>query len=65
MCCRYLTCACMPMVRVPMSLTEPQAAFLRAQAASLGISVQDLIRRIIDNTRLPATPNPAPKESNS
>jgi hypothetical protein len=33
------------------SLTEPQAAFLKEEAARLGISVADLIRRIIDQYR--------------
>jgi hypothetical protein len=30
------------------SLTEPQDAFLKREAERLGISVADLIRRIID-----------------
>lgn len=36
-----------------MSVTfwEPQAAFLKAEAERLGISVSDLIRRIIDQHR--------------
>lgn len=37
--------------RLSISLTEPQLAFLRAEAERLGISVADLIRRIIDQHR--------------
>jgi hypothetical protein len=33
------------------SLTEPQFQFLKAEAERLGISVSDLIRRIIDQYR--------------
>jgi hypothetical protein len=33
------------------SLTDPQDAYLRTEAAQLGISVADLIRRIIDQHR--------------
>jgi Ribbon-helix-helix protein, copG family len=33
------------------SLTEPQIAWLRAESARLGISVSDMIRRIIDEHR--------------
>jgi hypothetical protein len=32
-------------------LTEPQLKFLKAEAAKLGISMSDLIRRIIDQYR--------------
>jgi hypothetical protein len=32
-------------------LTDPQTAFLNAEAARLGITVADLIRRIIDQHR--------------
>jgi hypothetical protein len=32
-------------------LTDPQIAFLQAEAARLGITVADLIRRIIDKHR--------------
>jgi hypothetical protein len=41
------------------SLTAPQNAFLKAEAARLGISVSDLIRRIIDQHRSAATGSPA------
>lgn len=33
------------------SLTEPQLAFLKEEAERLGISVGDLIRRIVDQYR--------------
>ena len=33
------------------SLTEPQIAFLKAEAAKFGISVSELIRRIVDKYR--------------
>jgi hypothetical protein len=38
------------------TLTDPQAVFLKEEAARLGISVSDLIRRIVDAYRenLPA-----------
>ena len=32
-------------------LTDPQAAYLKAEAERLGISVADLVRRIIDQHR--------------
>jgi hypothetical protein len=41
----------MAMQKRMVSLTEPQVAFLKAEAARLGISVADLIRRIIDQYR--------------
>lgn len=37
--------------RQMISLTEPQTDFLKAEAARLGISMSDLIRRIIDQHR--------------
>jgi hypothetical protein len=33
------------------TFTEPQAAYLKDEAARLGISVADLVRRIIDHYR--------------
>jgi hypothetical protein len=33
------------------ALTEPQISFLKKEAGQLGISVSDLIRRIIDRYR--------------
>lgn len=33
------------------SLTAPQAAFLRSEAERLGISIAELVRRIIDSYR--------------
>jgi hypothetical protein len=33
------------------SLTQPQIAFLKEEAARLGISVSDAIRRIVDRYR--------------
>jgi hypothetical protein len=41
----------MAMNKQMVSLTEPQRAFLRAEAERLGISVSDLIRRIVDQFR--------------
>jgi hypothetical protein len=41
----------MAMQKRMVSLTGPQVAFLKAEAARLGISVADLIRRIIDQYR--------------
>ena len=38
-------------VRRTMTFTGPQVTFLRDKAASLGISVSDLVRRIIDQYR--------------
>jgi Ribbon-helix-helix protein, copG family len=37
--------------RLSISLTEPQRAFLEKEARHLGISVADLIRRIVDQYR--------------
>lgn len=37
--------------RLNLHLTEPQWAFLRKEAARLGISVAELVRRIIDAHR--------------
>ena len=33
------------------SFTEPQLEYLRAEAASFGISVAELVRRIVDDYR--------------
>jgi hypothetical protein len=41
----------MAMHKQMISLTDPQIAFLKAESARLGISVSDLIRRIIDQHR--------------
>ena len=41
----------MAMHKRMISLTEPQAEFLGREAARLGISVADLIRRIVDQYR--------------
>jgi hypothetical protein len=41
----------MAMHKQMISLTEPQAAFLKVESVRLGISVSDLIRRIIDQHR--------------
>lgn len=38
-------------VRQSVTLTEPQFAFLKAEAVRLGITVSDLIRRIVDQHR--------------
>jgi predicted DNA-binding ribbon-helix-helix protein len=37
--------------RQSVTLTKPQANYLREEAAKLGISMSDLIRRIIDQHR--------------
>lgn len=39
------------LVQVPSGFTDPQIAYLQAEAKRLGISVSDLIRRIIDQHR--------------
>lgn len=41
----------MAMHKQMVSLTEPQIAFLKKEAKRLGISVSDLIRRIVDEWR--------------
>lgn len=38
-------------MRQSVTLTEPQWAYLRKEAKRLGISVSDLIRRIVDGYR--------------
>jgi hypothetical protein len=42
---------CMNTPRMTISLTAPQLAYLREEAARLGITVADLVRRIIDQHR--------------
>jgi hypothetical protein len=37
--------------RMSITFTEPQMAFLKVEAERLGISVADLIRRIVDRYR--------------
>ena len=41
----------MAMPKRLISLTEPQLDFLKAEAARLGISIGDLVRRIVDEYR--------------
>lgn len=41
----------MAMHKQMVSLTEPQVAFLKREAEKLGISMSDLIRRIVDSYR--------------
>ena len=48
--CKWYIIA-MKMHQTVISLTQPQRAFLRAEAQRLGISVSDLIRRIVDRHR--------------
>ena len=40
-----------PDTRQTIRFTAPQFAYLRAEAAKLGISLADLVRRIIDQHR--------------
>lgn len=42
----------MPMHKQMVSLTLPQVSFLKKEAKRLGISVSELIRRIVDRHRL-------------
>ena len=37
--------------RTSVVLTEPQVAFLKAEAARLGITLGELVRRIVDQYR--------------
>ena len=55
----------MAMQKLPIALTRPQMAFLKAEAARLGITVADLIRRIVDQHRaqLPLTTPPSAAQS--
>lgn len=39
------------MIKIVISVTEPQQEWLKAEAARLGISVAELIRRIVDQKR--------------
>jgi len=41
----------MAMHKQMVSLTEPQIVFLKSEAERLGITVSDLIRRIVDQYR--------------
>ena len=41
----------MPMHRHMISITDPQHDFLKRESERLGISIADLIRRIIDTHR--------------
>ena len=45
--CRYT----IVMTKQMISFTDPQIEFLRAEAKSLGISVAELVRRIVDQYR--------------
>ena len=38
-------------MRMSVTLTDPQAAYLKREAKRLGLSVGDLIRRVIDTYR--------------
>jgi len=40
------------MARMSLTMTDPQLAWLRREAKKLGITVADLIRRIIDQNRV-------------
>jgi hypothetical protein len=40
------------MARMSLTMTEPQLVWLRREAKKLGITVADLIRRIIDQNRV-------------
>lgn len=40
------------MIKYMVSLTEPQLDWLKKEADQLGISVSELVRRIIDEKRL-------------
>ena len=50
------------MDRMSISLSKPQRAYLRAEAERLGISIGDLIRRIIDQHRFVANGRTCPAE---
>ena len=39
------------LARINLSLTEPQLAFLRIEAERLGVTVGELLRRVIDQYR--------------
>lgn len=41
----------MKKIRRSMDFTEPQMKFLKAEAKRLGISVPDVVRRLIDSAR--------------
>ena len=41
----------MPTHKQTITFTEPQGVFLKVEAARLGISVAELVRRIIDQHR--------------
>lgn len=40
-----------PPIRTTLTLTEPQLNWLRDEAARLGLSVGELIRRLLDQAR--------------
>jgi hypothetical protein len=41
----------MPKPKITMAFSAPQVEYLRSEAARLGISVADVVRRIIDKKR--------------
>ena len=41
----------MPMPKMTLALTAPQLEFLKREASRLGLSVADVIRRIVDEHR--------------
>ena len=48
--------------RLTITFTDPQLAWLRAEAKRLGISVGELHRRIVDTVRLPMLVREVDKE---
>lgn len=47
--------------RMSVSFTRPQLEYLRVEAEQLGISIADMIRRIVDQHRGAGRPAPKPK----
>jgi len=47
------------MERISLSLPPPQMSWLRREAQSIGITIGELLRRIIDNAREDAAQKPA------
>jgi hypothetical protein len=41
----------MPMPKLVLSFTQPQVAFMKKEARELGITVAELVRRIVDQYR--------------
>lgn len=60
---RWCQVGAMPTVRRNVYLSEPQDAYLAAEAERLGISITELLRRIVDQHREKEAANTKPRKA--